>query len=149
MLNKIAKFFNDLHQDALTEPDELTIEMACTVLLCEVMRADGLLDANEQAMLSKTIAEQFSLNSQEVNQLIAQAIELSEHAVDFHRFTSTLNQHYSAAEKTKLVTLLWQLALADGKVASIEEHTIRKIADLLHLSHAEYIQAKNTLLSNS
>lgn len=41
-----------------------------------------------------------------------------------------------------MVELLWQVALADGELANIEEHIIRKIADLLHLNHTEYIQTK-------
>jgi uncharacterized tellurite resistance protein B-like protein len=34
------------------------------------------------------------------------------------------------------------MAYADGELASIEEHVIRKIGDLLQLRHAEYIQTK-------
>ncbi|GLX77848.1 hypothetical protein tinsulaeT_11880 [Thalassotalea insulae] len=147
MLAKIAKFFNDLQTDAVAESDELSIEMACTVLLCEVMRADGHLDSSEQTMLTNTISQHFALAPEEVSALIEQAIALSEHAIDFHQFTSKVNQHYSATEKTQIVSLLWQLALADGKIASIEEHIIRKIADLLHLSRAEYIRAKESILS--
>ena len=44
-----------------------------------------------------------------------------------------------------MVSLLWQLAIADGEIASIEEHVIRKVADLLHLRHAEYIRAKDSI----
>ena len=40
------------------------------------------------------------------------------------------------------MTLLWQVAYADGELANIEEHIIRKIADLLHLRHSEYIATK-------
>ena len=38
--------------------------------------------------------------------------------------------------------MLWRVAYADGELASIEEHIIRKIADLLHLRHSEYIATK-------
>ncbi|MDG2392136.1 MAG: TerB family tellurite resistance protein, partial [Thalassotalea sp.] len=33
-------------------------------------------------------------------------------------------------------------AYADGVLDAIEEHIIRRIADLLHLRHGEYIQCK-------
>ncbi len=145
MLSRITAFFSELQQSASETNDELSIEMACTVLLCEVMRADGRLDAQEQQMLASIIAKQFSLQDDEITELISKATEMSEHAIDFHQFTSKLNSHYSPKQKTAIVALLWQLALADGKIASIEEHIIRKIADLLHLSRAEYIQAKNTV----
>lgn len=145
MLMRITAFFQSLNEQTTTEVNELSVEMACTVLLCEVMRADGHLDKAEQSLLTTIIAKQFSLATEEVIELIEQAIELSEHATDFHQFTSKINNHYSPKEKGEIVTLLWKLAIADGEVASIEEHIIRRISDLLHLSHAQYIEAKNVI----
>jgi len=145
MLAKITAFFQSLAEPENLEKNVLSVEMACTVLLCEVMRADGHLDESEQNLLTSMIAKQFTLPTDEVTALIKQAITLSENAIDFHQFTSKINHHYSPQEKTHIVTLLWQLAMADGDVASIEEHIIRRIADLLHLSHAEYIRAKETI----
>jgi uncharacterized tellurite resistance protein B-like protein len=37
---------------------------------------------------------------------------------------------------------LWQVALADGRLDRFEEYALRKLGDLLHLSHADFIQAK-------
>ena len=45
-----------------------------------------------------------------------------------------------------MVKNLWLLALADGEVSAVEEHTIRRIADLLHLRQSEYIQAKDIII---
>jgi len=145
MLMKITAFFQSLNEQPQANKNEFSVEMACTVLLCEVMKADGHLDEAEQSLLTDMISTQFLLSTEEVHELIQQAIELSENAVDFHQFTSKINSHYSPQQKTQIVTLLWQLAMADGEIASIEEHIIRRIADLLHLNHAEYIHAKNVI----
>ncbi len=147
MLAKISSFFQNLTQDQEQADEQLSIEMACTVLLCEVMRADGHLDCEERLTLERLISEHFSLTHDEVKELINEASHISEHAIDFHQFTSKINSHYSPQEKIQIVKLLWQLAMADGNIASIEEHIIRRIADLLHLSHAEYIAAKSTTIS--
>ena len=143
MLNKISDFFNTLlnsHEDEADKP--LSLEIACAVLLCEVMRADHVYTENEQDELSYILTKQFNLTSQEVDHILEQAFELSENASDFYQFTSKLNQYYSLDDRIKIVTLLWQVAYADGELASIEEHIIRKIADLLHLRHSEYIATK-------
>ena len=144
MLKRIFSLFNS------NEPNEsqttLTIEMACTVLLYEVIFADGLLSERETLLLNSILKQQFSLSEAEVKELINQAKYLSEHATDFHQFTSKINQTYSPQEKTKIIALLWQLAMSDGELSSIENHMIRKIAGLLHLSQSEYMQAKNTIL---
>jgi len=143
MLNKINDFFNTLLATNESETvGQLSIEISCAVLLCEVMRADSVFTENEQDELSAILTKQFDLTAQEVNSILEQAFELSENASDFYQFTSKLNKHYSLDERIKIVTLLWQVAYADGDLANIEEHIIRKIADLLHLRHSEYIATK-------
>ncbi len=143
MLNKISIFFNNLLEASESEAEsQLSIEIACAVLLCEVMRADSVFTEKEQDELENILIKQFALTKQEIETVLAQAFELSENASDFYQFTSKLNQHYSLDERIKIVTLLWQVAYADGELATIEEHIIRKIADLLHLRHSEYIATK-------
>jgi uncharacterized tellurite resistance protein B-like protein len=147
MLTKISSFFQSLAND-LTEnstqlnSDEVTIEVACAVLLCEVMRADGHFDQHEQAKLAILLVEQFNLNEEEVKQIIDQALIQSDQATDFYRYTSKINEHFTIEQRITVVKQLWNMAYADGELASIEEHVIRKIADLLHLRHGEYIQTK-------
>jgi len=147
MLTKISSFFQNLTDDlsentAKQNSDEVTIEVACAVLLCEIMRADGHFDQQEQAKLAMLLVEQFNLNEEEVKQIIDQALIQSEQATDFYRYTSKINAHFSIEQRISMVKQLWNMAYADGELASIEEHIIRKIADLLHLRHAEYIQTK-------
>ncbi|NQZ21682.1 MAG: TerB family tellurite resistance protein [Colwellia sp.] len=147
MLTKISSFFQSLAND-LTESSaqqnsaEVTIEVACAVLLCEVMRADGHFNQQEQAKLALLLIEQFNLNEDEVKQIIDQALIQSEQATDFYRYTSKINENFTVEQRITVVKHLWNMAYADGELASIEEHVIRKIADLLHLRHGEYIQTK-------
>jgi uncharacterized tellurite resistance protein B-like protein len=88
------------------------------------------------------LVEQFNLNEEEVKQVIDEALMQSEQATDFYRYTSKINQHFSIEQRITMVEHLWKMAYADGELASIEEHVIRKIGDLLQLRHAEYIQTK-------
>lgn len=143
MFNKLKEFFTLLDGDkTTTNRGEISLEIACAVLLCEVMRADGVFTEQEQEKLKLLLNKQFSLSADEVLTILEQALILSENASDFYQFTSKINQYYSIEEKIKIVTLLWQVAYADGELANIEEHIIRKISDLLHLRHTEYIATK-------
>ena len=81
-------------------------------------------------------------DEEEVKQIIDQALIQSEQATDFYQYTSKINQHFSIDQRITIVKQLWKMAYADGELASIEEHIIRKIADLLHLRHNEYIETK-------
>jgi uncharacterized tellurite resistance protein B-like protein len=37
---------------------------------------------------------------------------------------------------------MWEVAYADGRVDRYEDHMIRKVADLLYLSHNDFIRMK-------
>ena len=44
--------------------------------------------------------------------------------------------------KKRLIKSLWNVAFADGKLDKYEEHLIRKISDLIHISHSDFINQK-------
>ena len=137
--------------DEVNQPKPTSLALACSVLLCEVMRADHDNSVAEELKLKALIGKQFPLTEDEINSTIDTALQLSENATDFYQFTHAINHHYSLEQRINIVNLLWQVAYADGNLASIEEHIIRKIADLLHLRHSEYIATKinaKTMLSN-
>jgi uncharacterized tellurite resistance protein B-like protein len=139
-LNNFFAFFNN--EEVNNSSNEISIEVACAVLLCEVMRADEVFTELEQDKLKSLLISQFSLSKNEVLVILEKAFHLSENASDFYQFTSKINQYYSLEQRIKIVSLLWQVAYADGELANIEEHIIRKIADLLHLRHGEFIATK-------
>lgn len=142
MLSKISAFFQSLNDGNIDSSTDISVEISCAVLLCEVMLADGVLEQTEEAKLQKLITQQFQLAEEDVKDIIKQALALCESATDFYQFTSKINASYSVEQRIKMLELLWSVAYADGELASIEEHIIRKIADLLHLRHTEFIQAK-------
>lgn len=143
MLNKVSEFFKSL---SVSNDDNvgktISIEIACAVLLCEVMRADHHFDQTEQQALKRLLSEKFNLSNIEINEIITQALSHSDKTNDLFKYTSLINNTYQIEQKITLVKQLWQLALADGEIAAVEHHTIRKIADLLHLRHSEYISTK-------
>ena len=142
MIAKLKHFINSLAVENTSEQDEISLQMACTVLLAEVMRADGQSDNNERNIIITELSKHFNLSIDELAALLDHAEQLSEQATDFYQFTSKINANYSIEDKIKIVEMLWLVANADGEISSIEQHTIRKIADLLHLRHNEYVRSK-------
>ena len=45
--------------------------------------------------------------------------------------------------KLRVVQMMWQMVFADGEKDHYEEHLIRQVAELLYLSHSEFIQARH------
>ena len=42
----------------------------------------------------------------------------------------------------RMIELMWRAALADAHVSAHEQHALRRIAELLHIPHGDYIAAK-------
>ena len=66
----------------------------------------------------------------------------ADQAVDHFQFVRLVNEHYDYADKVELVELMWQLAYADEQLDALEEHRIRKLADLLFVRHSDFIRTK-------
>ncbi|WP_445157767.1 tellurite resistance TerB family protein [Halomonas sp. E14] len=143
MLDSIQRFF----QQVLAEPEASsdpapTLELATAALLCEVMRADYHTDDIQIAALRKLLQRYFSLGEEDVDALMEMAREEVETSVDHYQFVSLIKQHYAYNQRCELVRMMWQLANADSGHNSLEEHRIRRLADLLHVSHSDFIRTK-------
>ena len=63
--------------------------------------------------------------------------------VSIQHVTRLMNQHYDHAMKRRVIQMMWQLVYADGDKDHYEEHLIRQVADLLYVTHGEFIQARH------
>lgn len=143
MLASLRRFFDSLLPSAEADPAlEHTLQLATAVLLVEVMRSDASFGATERVAVFAALREQFVLTAGEVTALVDMAEEAARDAHDLHAFTSKLNAQLDPPQKARIVQYLWQVAYADGHLDGHEQHVMRKIADLLYVSHGDYIAAK-------
>ena len=63
-------------------------------------------------------------------------------ASDRFQFTSLINEQFSQAQKILVIEMMWRVAYADAVLTGSEQQTVRKIAELLHVPHGDYIHAK-------
>lgn len=139
MLTRLLNRLKEPDQDA--DPGNLQALAAATLLL-EVAWADHDIAEDELALIERQLAAQFGLSREDVSELVEESRQAHEQSVGLYRYTRTINEAWSEEEKFDLVTALWRLALADEDLHRYEEHTIRKIAELLYLSHSRFIEAK-------
>lgn len=144
MLKRVRTFFESL---SLTQSDtdivESDIKMAAAVLLVEVMMADHHVDEAESSKLVETIKSFLGLNETEATELVQQARLKHQELVSLYEMTRVINLHFNAQQKASLIGHMWQIAYADQQWDKYEEHIIRKVADLLYVSHKDFIQAKH------
>jgi uncharacterized tellurite resistance protein B-like protein len=145
MLSSICSFFDTFlkpsEQDS-TKTRKHKVELACAALLLELSAADQHHDENEQKTLMHILHASFGLKDEELEQLQALAQQEARSATSLYQFTSLINEAYGYEQKVQLLHQLWQVAYADGRLDRYEEHLIRKIADLLYLTHGDFIRAK-------
>ena len=118
------------------------VQLAAAVLMVEVVRADGRMDASERAAGLAALRRRFDLAPEALDALLDQAQDSARSAYDYQQFTSRINDAFNHDDKVRLVEALWQIAYADAHIDANENHAINKIAGLLHVTHGEYIAAK-------
>lgn len=127
------------------QPDsEHLVALAAAALLLEVAWADQNIAPAEIELIEQQLRAQFTLGDDDLAGLMEESRLAQKSSVGLYRYTRTINESWSEEQKFALVTALWRLALAENGLHRYEEHTIRKIAELLYLSHARFIEAKLT-----
>jgi len=145
MIESIARFFSQrLARDeaAPRAADEHRLLLATAALLVEIMRSDVDLDDRERERVLAALRAHGDLSEAEAIELVALADEESRQANDYFQFTSLVNRHYDAQEKIRVIEMMWQVAYADGEISAHERHLMRRIADLLHVAHGDYVAAQ-------
>ena len=143
MLKSIREFFEQ-HIGAITaprDPQEL-VRLAAAALWVEMIRADGRTEGAEREAVLRAAQAKFGLSEEDARTLVALADQAADDATDYYEFTTLINRHLSAQQKEQIIEHLWRVALADGEVSPREEHMVRKIADLLYVSHGAFITAR-------
>lgn len=145
MINTIKQFFNTYVQqpdENLDAPAEHALQIATAALLIEMMRADGSTLKDEEQQIVETIRSRFALTEEESKALIHIAEDEIWKSTGFYEFTSLINKGLTYKDKVKVIENLWEVALVDTQLDKYEEHTVRKIADLICVAHKDFIEAK-------
>ena len=145
MLDSLKDFFSTHLQTPDNQPKTRlhnTIELSAAVLMLEISLADSTLGEEEYSHITKSIQKHFRLDDDKTTQLITLAKQEVDHATSLYEFTRLLNDSLEQKEKRQIIELLWQVANADKVIDKHEEYHIRKIADLLYVSHKDFIKAK-------
>jgi len=106
------------------------------------MVIDGNLAEDELQSISATLAQMLELSSEQVDELVLLSRDEVADATSLYQFTKEINAHFNHEKKLNLMTAMWRVAFADGHLDKHEEGIIRRVADLLHLRHSEFMQCK-------
>lgn len=152
MLKSLIEFFEqgtgETAESARAGADN-RVELAAAVLMIEISLADSSIDDGELAVIKKALTGRFKIAVEQVDELIELARKEVDLAVSLNEFTRMLNDNLDATEKIQVIELLWEVAFADAVLDKYEEYYIRKIADLLYISHKDYIRTKHRVADSA
>ena len=145
MIEAIRKFYEQrMNPDTAAAADSSAhrLQLATAALLIEMAQADNQRHSMEFQAIHDGITEVFDLSPEETAEVIELADEEAHEATDHFEFTHLINEQFDYTRKCQVVELLWRVCLADAEMDRYEEQLVRKIAELLHVEHAEFIAAK-------
>ena len=146
MPNSIRDYF-EMNIGVPGAPTESTraqrsLQLATAALLLEVIRSDGNVDVAEERAVLLAVRERFRLSDEESESLLRLAEQEVREGTGTYQFTSLINQYFDQSQKGQVMELILQAAYSDGELVAHEAHVVRRIADLLHVSHDDFIAAK-------
>lgn len=145
MLKKFIQFLEGHIPLQEEEHSQEQLNLAAAVLLIEVSESDAHFCEQEKAELRHLLLTEYQISPAQVDEMILLAKEEMAEATDMFQFTQLIHQHFSYAEKLRLLKQLWKVAYADSVLDKYEEYSIRKISDLLYIDHKDYIYTRNQI----
>lgn len=128
-------------------PDDYRV--AAAALLIHVMSVDGADHEAERNRLRSILQQQFVLDDNEADRLVAAATEADREAIDLYRFTSLLNRTLDEAGRLRVVEMMWEIVFADGRVNEFEDNVLWRAADLLGISARERLAMRRRVAGST
>ncbi|MFL2701641.1 MAG: TerB family tellurite resistance protein [Gammaproteobacteria bacterium] len=137
LISNFSKQEEDKEEDKISSLDK-----ACSALLIEVAYADKVFDESEIISLKESLKETYKLDDEIIDELILDAKKTVDESTSLYEYTRVVNDEFTYSDKLELLSRIWKLAFADGNLDKYEDHIIRKISDLIHVSHSDFIKIK-------
>ena len=148
MLATIKQFFQEQIRKDVAGPDDRAhaLDVATAALMIEIMRADFDVSDVERRTIRDLLQGHLQLSAAELDELFMLAEQEVGDSVSLYQFTSLVDQELDYADKVRVIEMLWRVVYADDRLDKYEEYLMRKIADLLHISHRDFIQTKHRIM---
>jgi uncharacterized tellurite resistance protein B-like protein len=117
-------------------------EQSAVALLYMLAKSDQEV-ANVEIDTIRSAALSLGLAPDEIDLTLTEAEQMAEQATSVYEFTQGMSEYMPYEWRVKLIELLWQVAYADERIDKYEEHLIRRVCDLLYVSHSEFIKRRN------
>ena len=145
MLKSIKAYFEEKLKASEGSEGEISASssnLASAALLIEVMKSDHELDQRESDEFMNLLQSSLNIPAEELEAMRELAEEQAGQATSLYEFTRLINDEYDYDEKLRLIENMWRMAFSDDELDKYEEHLIRKVSELIYVSHSDFIRLK-------
>ena len=122
--------------------DSKEIILASTCLLLSIADADNNIDDKELSIIDEIIQDFFDVNKEDTNTIINNAKKSLIESTDYFSYGKILNESFSITDKVDFLSCIFEVAYSDGEYHYLEEHMIKKIANILHIENKDLVNVK-------
>lgn len=140
MLDILKKLFT-APDDHLPD-DPARLERAVASLLHEVMRMDADVSPEDLRSARSALGDLLGADEARAAELLEQAAHVHNRVTSYHDAVSVINRAFGMDRRIRLVEHLWRVAHADQQLHLHEDHLVRKLADLMHVSNTDSMLAR-------
>jgi len=145
LVNRFRDYVQTLSEESgqpLQDISEKDLQMAMTVLLVQVLRADLQIKDEELDAVRRALQEILGLEPEEATGLMRAAAHAARDSDGMRLAMGRLDRHLNRRQRLELVEWLWRIAMADAEILAQEEYLIRKVSEMLGLGTADVLEAK-------
>ena len=126
----------------MEDKEHINIKNSATILLLSVANADYNIEKEEIKLIKEIIQDFFSIDTKEAYKIVEQAIVDFKKSTSFFEYAQILNEHFTYQDKIDFIFCIFELAYVDKELHFMEQHLIKKIADILNVEHRDLIKTK-------
>ena len=143
MLNTLKRWLDAQHDEtAIPAAGGRAVQAAVATLLHESARVDLDTHPAELAAAEQALAELFGLAPAECSALLHDTRSKAGQLTTYFPQVSVIKREFLPEQRVALVEQLWRVAFAHGLLDPYEDHFVRKIAHLLHVSNTQVMLAR-------
>lgn len=125
----------------------VTLELAIATLLVRASVIDNNPTPEETRTIKALLAGYFNLSPEAAVNLLDQARKEEVRAVDLYRFTSIVTAQLDNEQRQRIIEMIWEVVLADGRIDAYEDNLVWRVAELLGVSTRDRIRLKQAVES--
>jgi len=160
MLKRILEFFSgpnvereniNLLVDKRGIATSKDLQLAATVLLVETAQIDKNIDQKEGAAVVQALVQQLGITEDETITDLVQAAVAAGQDDDGNRiddFIECLNQNFTDEQREIVLSMVWQVILADDEITKHEERLAKRFRNQLRLTDEQGERARSRAEEN-